>query len=186
MINSIQNNSTMTANSSTSSKTTNDLSAQFLNLFIAQIKNQDPLNPMDPTATTTQLAQLNQVSTLNDIKNQISSLSSVLDNSSLSQMSAYINKNISYMADTLGADKKLNITFQENTIFKDKDGKILAQYEKGTQDINTPNISGIVYAYPSVQVNDVVTGISKVDSVWNLNTLSTQQVSVNDLIKIGA
>ena len=33
----------------------------FLNLFIAQIQNQDPLNPMDGTDFNTQLAQLTQV-----------------------------------------------------------------------------------------------------------------------------
>jgi flagellar basal-body rod modification protein FlgD len=33
----------------------------FLNLFIAQMKNQDPLNPMDGTEFISQLAQLTQV-----------------------------------------------------------------------------------------------------------------------------
>jgi flagellar basal-body rod modification protein FlgD len=36
-------------------------SKDFLKLFVAQLKNQDPLSPQDPSAMLTQLAQINQV-----------------------------------------------------------------------------------------------------------------------------
>ena len=34
---------------------------QFLTLLVAQLQNQDPLNPTDPTEFTTQLAQYSQL-----------------------------------------------------------------------------------------------------------------------------
>jgi flagellar basal-body rod modification protein FlgD len=53
---------------------------QFLNLFITQLQNQDPLNPMDSSQFTAQLAQYSSVeqlygmnTTLTDIKNALSS-----------------------------------------------------------------------------------------------------------------
>ena len=77
-------------NYSTTSSTTDQTSStsdpdklgmdQFLNLFIAQLKNQDPLNPMDSSEFTAQLAQYSSVeqlygmnTTLTDIKNTLSS-----------------------------------------------------------------------------------------------------------------
>ena len=60
---------------------------QFLNLFIAQLKNQDPLNPMDSTEFTSQLAQYSSVeqlygmnSKLTDIENSLSSQNQQGDN----------------------------------------------------------------------------------------------------------
>ena len=60
---------------------------QFLNLFIAQLKNQDPLNPMDSTEFTSQLAQYSSVeqlygmnSKLTDIENSLSSQNQEGDN----------------------------------------------------------------------------------------------------------
>ncbi|MBV8829427.1 MAG: hypothetical protein JO108_09410 [Acidobacteriaceae bacterium] len=53
-----------TANtSSSSSSSTGDLGTQsaFLTLLVAQLQNQDPLQPMDGTTFVTQLAQFNDV-----------------------------------------------------------------------------------------------------------------------------
>lgn len=44
---------------------------QFLNLLIAQLKNQDPLNPMDQTQFIGELAQLQSVSEMRQINQQL-------------------------------------------------------------------------------------------------------------------
>ncbi len=41
-----------------------ELQMDFMNLLLAQLKNQDPLNPMDNNQMTTQLAQLSELSQL--------------------------------------------------------------------------------------------------------------------------
>jgi flagellar basal-body rod modification protein FlgD len=50
-------------NSSSSSSSAGDLGTQsaFLTLLVAQLQNQDPLQPMDGTTFVTQLAQFNDV-----------------------------------------------------------------------------------------------------------------------------
>jgi len=59
----------------------------FLKLLVAQIKNQDPLNPTDSTQFLTQLAQFSQLEQLinirgsiDDLAGQISESSSLSDN----------------------------------------------------------------------------------------------------------
>ena len=65
--------------------------AEFLNLLVEQLKNQDPLNPMDPQAFSSQLAQFSQLERLISIDkklgdgglngaNPISSMASYLGN----------------------------------------------------------------------------------------------------------
>ncbi|MGI6657760.1 MAG: flagellar hook assembly protein FlgD [Desulfobulbus sp.] len=77
MSSSIGNISGQTGRSATDTKSTNRTLGQdqFLGLLVAQLKNQDPLNPSDPTEFTAQLAQysqLEQLFNLNDSMRQIS------------------------------------------------------------------------------------------------------------------
>ncbi len=48
--------------------------SQFLTLLVAQMRNQDPLNPMDNYQMTSQFAQLNMVSGINQLNKTLSSL----------------------------------------------------------------------------------------------------------------
>lgn len=57
---------------STSSKTTSEES--FMKMLIAQLRNQDPLNPMDNSQMTSQLAQLNMVSGINQLNKTMNGL----------------------------------------------------------------------------------------------------------------
>ncbi|MFN3956536.1 MAG: flagellar hook assembly protein FlgD [Tepidimonas ignava] len=57
---------------------------RFLKLFVAQLNNQDPLNPLDNAQMTTQMAQINQVvglqqvnETLKSLANQFNMVSSI-------------------------------------------------------------------------------------------------------------
>src|SRR3569832_1271514 len=65
-------NSLFGASASTSSKSSvADTQNRFLSLLVAQMKNQDPLNPLDNTQVTNQMAQLSSVQ---GIENMNSSL----------------------------------------------------------------------------------------------------------------
>jgi flagellar basal-body rod modification protein FlgD len=64
---------------------------QFLQLLVAEMKNQDPTNPMDPTQTVSQLASFSAVEQAlrtNDM------LSTLLSQSTLSQAGSLIGKTI--------------------------------------------------------------------------------------------
>ncbi|MBN8047948.1 MAG: flagellar hook assembly protein FlgD [Paraclostridium dentum] len=70
----------------------------FLKLLVAQMSNQDPLNPQDPTQYVTQLAQfssLEQMQSLNEGMEYLVGLTNgVLVNSAMSTASALIGKRI--------------------------------------------------------------------------------------------
>lgn len=70
----------------------------FLKLLVAQMSNQDPLNPQDPTQYITQLAQfstLEQMQSLNEGMEYLVGLTNgVLVNSAMSTASALIGKRI--------------------------------------------------------------------------------------------
>lgn len=70
----------------------------FLKLLVAQMSNQDPLNPQDPTQYVTQLAQfssLEQMQNLNEGMEYLVGLTNgVLVNSAMSTASALIGKKI--------------------------------------------------------------------------------------------
>jgi flagellar basal-body rod modification protein FlgD len=94
--------SSQTSSSSVADKLGMD---QFLNLFIAQLKNQDPLNPMDSSDFTAQLAQYSSVeqlygmnSKLTDIENTMSSQGEQHD------ALGYIGKTIKADDDTMIVD----------------------------------------------------------------------------------
>ncbi len=66
-------NSTPAASSSSSSTATADT---FLKLLVAQMKNQDPLNPMDNAQVTSQMAQISTVTGINQLNTTVQGLSS--------------------------------------------------------------------------------------------------------------
>lgn len=68
-------------------------SDQFLQLLVAQLQNQDPLDPIDNDQLLTQLATLNTVTGLNDLN---ASFSEMLRLSQLTQGSELIGKTVRY------------------------------------------------------------------------------------------
>jgi flagellar basal-body rod modification protein FlgD len=67
---------------------TNGMSADdFMTLFLAQLKNQDPTKPMDDTAMLTQLAQFTMIDTLK-------SLDKTMAGTQLAQASGLIGKHV--------------------------------------------------------------------------------------------
>lgn len=97
-------NSTTAAASTaaTAAKTKNDLGEDdFMQLLLAQLQNQDPLQPASDTEFIAQLAQFNSLAELTSIKTAISdlgeSLSELMIVQDLNQGSALIGKTIGGM-----------------------------------------------------------------------------------------
>ena len=58
---------------------TNDANRDmFLKLLVAQIQNQDPLNPLDPTQFVSQLAEFSSMEQLLEIRQTLESIHGVL------------------------------------------------------------------------------------------------------------
>ncbi|MBJ7408468.1 MAG: flagellar hook assembly protein FlgD [Bradyrhizobium sp.] len=90
--------SSSTDTSSTTSSSTVDYDT-FLQLLIAQMKNQDPTNPMDTAEYMSQFAQL---STVEQAMQTNSKLDALLSSQSLSQANGLIGKMVSF-TDSTGA-----------------------------------------------------------------------------------
>jgi flagellar basal-body rod modification protein FlgD len=72
-------NSAVSTNTGTASKvssltTASDQEDRFMKLLVAQMKNQDPLNPMDNAQMTSQIAQINTVGGIEKLNTTVSSL----------------------------------------------------------------------------------------------------------------
>ncbi|HBZ16166.1 flagellar hook assembly protein FlgD [Pantoea sp. NPDC088449] len=84
----------LTSSSASSGNTSADLQNQFLNMLVAQLKNQDPTNPMDNSQLTTQLAQINTLSGIEKLNTTLGSISGQITTSQSLQSSTLIGHGV--------------------------------------------------------------------------------------------
>ncbi|MFZ5520264.1 MAG: flagellar hook assembly protein FlgD [Pseudomonadota bacterium] len=85
----------LTSSTTTSDQSTVDATAdRFLKLLVAQMKNQDPLNPMDNAEVTTQMAQINTVSGIAQLNQTMTSLGDSFTQSQLLQGAALVGRSV--------------------------------------------------------------------------------------------
>jgi flagellar basal-body rod modification protein FlgD len=93
------NKSASSTGSNTSTSSTGVDYNTFLQLLIAEMKNQDPTNPMDTAQYMSQFAQLSTVEQAMQTNNKLDSL---LSSQALSQVDGLIGKTVSF-TDSTGA-----------------------------------------------------------------------------------
>jgi flagellar basal-body rod modification protein FlgD len=125
------NTSSTTGSSSTTSSNSVDYNT-FLQLLIAEMKNQDPTNPMDTSQYMSQFAQLSTVeqATLTNSK-----LDSLLSSQALTQADGLIGRNVSF-TDTTGAA----VTGKIASVSINSDGSV-ATLEDGTKVAVGPGLT---------------------------------------------
>lgn len=67
---------------------------RFMSLLVAQLKNQDPLEPMDNSQVTSQMAQLNTVSGINNLNTSMTALASSFSATQTVQATTLLGKTI--------------------------------------------------------------------------------------------
>jgi flagellar basal-body rod modification protein FlgD len=67
---------------------------KFMTLLVAQLQNQDPLNPMDNSQMTSQLAQLQTVTGINNLNTTLNSLSTSFQSSQSVQATSLIGHGV--------------------------------------------------------------------------------------------
>ena len=95
---------TVGSTTGTGGNTTNDPQAmqdRFLKLLVAQINNQDPLNPMDNAQMTTQMAQINTVSGIQQLNKTLKGMADQMSASQAMQGTTLIGKDALIEGDTL-------------------------------------------------------------------------------------
>ena len=89
----VQSSTSTTATQAATAASTSQLAAtqdRFLSLLVAQLKNQDPLNPMDNAQVTSQMAQLSTVSGINQLNSTVQALSASMSTSQSLQATSMI------------------------------------------------------------------------------------------------
>ena len=93
------------SNSNTSQATASKGSAlgkdDFMNLLVAQLQNQDPLNPMDSTAFTSQLAEFSSLEQLSNVNENLEYLQMYQSSINNAQAVSFIGKNIDALGDSI-------------------------------------------------------------------------------------
>lgn len=77
----------------------------FLTMLVAQLQNQDPLNPMDGTDFSAQLAQFSQLEQLINLNDSMESLAKSYAEKSEGDAVGYIGKQVTGKVDTMTVDK---------------------------------------------------------------------------------
>jgi flagellar basal-body rod modification protein FlgD len=88
--------SSVTAATQTAAKadSTAETEDRFLKLLVAQMRNQDPLNPLDNAQVTSQMAQLSTVSGINKLGELVQSLSSAFTQTQSLQATSMIGRGV--------------------------------------------------------------------------------------------
>lgn len=113
-ISSVANSASSVQSGSTAAVASNDNSAssltnEFLTLMVAQINNQNPLEPQDGTEFVSQLAQFSQVESAESLVTLTKNNQILLDNLQVMGTSNLVNQPVSVRTDTISANGKDNI-----------------------------------------------------------------------------
>ncbi len=94
-------NSSTTKTPTTSAKNAAETQDRFLKLLVAQMNNQDPLNPMDNAQVTSQMAQIQQVTSLSTLDTSIKSLGGQLGQMQALQSISLVGREVSVPSDKI-------------------------------------------------------------------------------------
>lgn len=100
------NNYTYTPSSASGSGANSaaEMQDRFLTLLVAQINNQDPLNPMDNAQMTTQMAQINTVSGIQQLNETMKSMSTQFNAMQVLQGTTLVGRDVLIPGNTLWRD----------------------------------------------------------------------------------
>ncbi|MDZ7584168.1 MAG: flagellar hook assembly protein FlgD [Thiobacillus sp.] len=95
-----------TAAASSTARETED---RFLTLLVAQMKNQDPLNPLDNAEVTSQLAQLSTVQGIEDMNATLQALAASMGVNQMAQAANLIGSAVLVPGDSIGPAELENV-----------------------------------------------------------------------------
>ncbi|MTD26957.1 flagellar hook assembly protein FlgD [Erwinia sorbitola] len=81
-----------------------DLNNMFMKLLVAQIQNQDPLNPTDGTEYVGQLAQMTQVQSMQDMTGMMQNAATLVDNMQVLAVGNLVGQQVMVRANSIELD----------------------------------------------------------------------------------
>lgn len=96
-----RSNNTQPSSSSSNVQSGQELQQQFMTMLIAQMKNQDPMNPTENSEMTSQMAQINTVSGIQDLNESLKGINSQINTSQQLQTSALVDRGVLVKGDNV-------------------------------------------------------------------------------------
>lgn len=147
----VGSNSTVTNTTATSSAagSADEAQTRFMKMLIAQLKNQDPLNPMDNAAMTSQLAQLNMVSGINQLNTTLSTLAGHQSNAEAITAAGLLGRSVLVSGNTIqlsNGEAKFGLELKQaaesvKLSIKDSSGNVVHSMELGSQQAGLQTLS---------------------------------------------
>jgi flagellar basal-body rod modification protein FlgD len=120
---------------------TDEAQARFMKLLVAQMQNQDPMNPMDNAQMTSQIAQLQTVSGINQLNTTVQNLLSNYQSVQQFQSTGMLGRQVLVGGDTLAVEKgRASVYFDlpqasdsTQVLVKDSTGTVVRTLDVGAQ-----------------------------------------------------
>lgn len=190
-----------TGATATAKSGTADTENRFLSLLVAQMKNQDPLNPLDNAEVTSQMAQLSAVQGIESMNSNLQALAASLGSNQMAQAAGLIGRTVLVPGDAVGPAQMQNVMGFElarpadavTVSIRDASGALVRKLDLGSRDAGVnvlawDGLTGNGTAAPAGQYSfaiDAIQGGTAVDSTaLNLGTVdsvsqNTQGVQLN-------
>ena len=140
-VSSVATPTTATTAAATAPGQTDEAQTRFMKLLVAQMKNQDPLNPMDNAQMTSQIAQLQTVSGINQLNATVQSLLTNYQSVQQLQSTSMLGRLVLVGSDALSLEKgQASVYFDlpqasdaTQLLVKDSTGNVLRTLNLGAQ-----------------------------------------------------
>lgn len=163
--------STATSASSTSASSTEASQDRFLKLLVAQLNNQDPMNPMDNAQMTSQMAQINTVTGIQQVNDTLKSMAEQFTAMQVLQGSSMVGHDVLIEGNTLSinngtAGGAIDLTARAESVKVDilsPGGQVIDTLNLGALDAGRHNFDWDASAYsftgdPSFKVTATLGG----------------------------
>lgn len=117
---------------SNNSNTASGMNTLFMQLLVAQIQNQDPLNPTDGTEYVSQLAQLTQVQSMENMSQLMANSSVLMDNLQTLTTGNLVGQHVMVQTDAINSDGETHI-----------DGRLTLEHAAGVVTVIVKDSSGV-------------------------------------------
>lgn len=134
---------------STANGSATDIQNRFLSLLVAQMKNQDPLNPLDNAQVTSQMAQLSTVQGITNMNTSLQALAASLGASQVSQAASLIGRDVLVPGNTVGPAQPQDVMgfdlsgpADDVTVsIKDASGNLVRKLDLGTRNAGVSTVA---------------------------------------------
>ncbi|MRH42263.1 flagellar hook assembly protein FlgD [Aquibacillus halophilus] len=115
---------------------------EFLKILMAQLQNQDPLNPMQDKEFISQMATFSSLEQMMNMSNSIGNLANNLSVSPVVQYSSFIDKEVSYYRYDTDTGAKLDLISSKVKAVSQYQGTAVLELENG-EKINADEIEKV-------------------------------------------